>query len=300
MKLDTRDDLTWIALGGLALLALIALAEWWLPLPLAILRAALGLLYVLLAPGYVMQAALFARRDELDGPERFALSLGLSICAIAPLALILHYLPWGIRLWPIVFSEALLIAGFALLAWRRRRRIPPEERYQFSLPSRLRRPHWPALRQDLRGWWAAQDRVHRLLYRVLAGALAVAALCFLAIVALPHPGDRFTEFYILGAEGLAEDYPREGVVGQPLTVTMGIINRESRAAEYRVEVRDGQAAIGGAGPIRLARGAADERAITFTPAEAGDDVQVRFLLYRDGGEQPYRALRLWLKVRGSP
>jgi len=297
MKPNFRNDLTWIGLGGIVLLGLIALGRVGAFAPLAILRALLGLIYVLIVPGYTMQAALFAHRDDLDGPERFALSFGLSICLIAPLALALDNLPWGIRLWPIALSEALVIALFALLAWRRRQRIPEETRYQPELRPLWRQPYRQELKLRIVDWWGAQDRTRRTLYRVLGAALAVAALCFLAIVALPHPGDRFTEFYILGYGGLAEDYPREGWVGRPLTVTMGITNLEARASEYRVEVRNGETAIGEAGPIHLKRGATDEREIAFTPTEPGDDVQVQFLLYRDGETQPYRSLRLWLKVR---
>lgn len=42
--------------------------------------------------------------------------------------------------------------------------------------------------------------------------------------------------------------------------------------------------------------------VTFTPVDIGDDVKVTFLLYRDGGAEPYRSLRLWLKVKekGTP
>jgi len=40
----------------------------------------MGFVPVLFAPGYVFISALFPGRDELDGFERLALSIGLSIC----------------------------------------------------------------------------------------------------------------------------------------------------------------------------------------------------------------------------
>ena len=287
MNFSIENEFVFILLLGLILLGLIALGVQGLPAPLPILRLLLGLLFVLFVPGYTLQAALFPRRDDLDGPERLALSFGLSIAIIPPIALVLDKLPWGIRLWPIVAVEGSFIALCSLTAWVRRRQLPREERFSW------------VVEVDLKGWWAVQDRTSRVLYGILALALATASISALAIVILPKPGERFTEFYILGPEGLAENYPREAIVGQPLTVTVGITNREGAPAEYRVEVHNGQHLIGEAGPVYLEPGETDERPVTFKPTEVGDDVKVMFLLYRDGGDKPYRSLRLWLKVKAA-
>ena len=279
-----RNEFIFIAILGLLLLGLIAVNIEGLPAPLPMLRLLLGLAFVLFVPGYTLQAALFARADDLDSPERLALSFGLSIAVIPPIALILDALPWGIRLWPIVVAEGLFIAACSVVAWLRRRRLPEEER--------------PVLvvKVDPQGWWAAQDRTGRVLYGVLAGALLTAAISAAAIIALPKPGEFFTEFYVLGAEELAEDYPRQAIVGQLLTVTVGIANREGVTAEYRVEVRKGERQIGGAGPIVLGDDGVWEGPVTYALPAAGDDQKVEFLLYRDGGGEPYRSLRLWIDV----
>jgi uncharacterized membrane protein len=279
-----RNEFVLIAILGLVLLGLIALGVEGLPAPLPVLRLLLGLAFVILVPGYAFQAALFPRVDDLDGPERLALSIGLSIAVVPPLALILDQLPWGIRLWPIVVAEGAVIAACSTVAWLRRRRLPEEERPVL------------AVEVDLKGWWAAQDRAGRVLYGILAGAFLLAAVSALAIVALPRPDERFTEFYVLGAEGLAEDYPRQAVVGQPLAVTVGIANREGAPAEYRVEVRVGEQSIGGAGPVLLQDGEVWEQPVTYALPQVGDDQQVEFFLYRDGGGEPYRSLRLWTDV----
>ena len=280
-----RNEFVLIALLGLVLLGLIALGVEGLPAPLPMLRLLLGLAFVLFVPGYTLQAALFPRAEDVDGPERLALSFGLSIAAVPPLVLILDQLPWGIRLWPIVIAEGAFIAACSAIAWLRRRRLPEEER--------------PVLAVDLdvKGWWAAQDRTGRVLYGVLAGALLLAVLSAIVLVALPKPGERLTEFYVLGAEGLAEDYPRQAAVGQPLTVTVGIANREGVAAEYRVEVRVGEQPIGGAGPAVLQDGELWQQPVRYALPEAGEDQAVDLLLYRDGGGEPYRSLRLWINVK---
>jgi len=74
------------------------------PLNETSMRAVLGFPLVLFAPGYVLVSALFPKEDELDGIERLALSIGLSICVVVFIGLGLNYTPWGIRLKPILLS----------------------------------------------------------------------------------------------------------------------------------------------------------------------------------------------------
>ncbi|MGB9879710.1 MAG: DUF1616 domain-containing protein [Anaerolineae bacterium] len=272
---------------GAILILLIALGVQGLPAPLPMLRLFLGLAYVLYVPGYALQAALFPRADDLDGPERLALSFGLSVAVIPPLALLLDALPWGIRLWPIVISEATLIALSSVVALLRRRRLPEEERFV------------PTINLDLGQWWAAQTRISRLLYAILALALLGAGVAATAIIVTPKPGERLTEFYILGPEGLAENYPREAVVGFPVTVTVGIANREGVPADYWVGAYCGNHLIGQSEPLHLEHGQTDEWVLGFVPIQTGDNVRIDFYLYRDGGTQPYRSLRLWLKVKAE-
>jgi len=291
-----RNEFIVFAVLGVLLLGLIALGVEGLPAPLPMLRLFLGLFFVLFVPGYTLQAALFpsgsapaeASAGGLDGPERLALSFGLSVAVIPPLALLLDRLPWGIRLWPIVVGEIFVIVTCSVVALWRRSRLPPVERFVLEIDV------------DPRGWWAAQDRLSRVLYGILATALLVALFSAAAIVLLPKPGDSFTEFYVLGPEGLAEAYPFEAAPGEQLSVTAGIANREGVAAEYRIEVRAGELAIGQAGPFRLEGNEVWEGPIHYALAEPGDDQEVHFLLFRDGGGEPYRSLRLWINIKGLP
>ncbi|MBN1814156.1 MAG: DUF1616 domain-containing protein [Anaerolineae bacterium] len=72
------------AVLGALLLALIVPDALGVPPPFPLPRLFLGLLFVLFVPGYALQAVLFPRAADLDGPERLALSFGLSI-AVVPL-----------------------------------------------------------------------------------------------------------------------------------------------------------------------------------------------------------------------
>ena len=80
--------------------------------PIVYVRNVLGIIFVLLLPGYAFLKALFPAQipvikttsEGLDNIERIALSLGLSITLVPIVGLILNYTPWGIRLVPITLS----------------------------------------------------------------------------------------------------------------------------------------------------------------------------------------------------
>ncbi len=94
--------------------------------PLVVLRWILGLVFVLFIPGYVTVEALFPKGRELDGIERFALSVGLSLALVPLVGLLLNFTPWGIRLTPIVISLTILTVGLALVGLGRRFAVSAE------------------------------------------------------------------------------------------------------------------------------------------------------------------------------
>lgn len=92
--------------------------------PLIYLRYALGALFVLYLPGSMLIEALYIKRGELEGLEKVALSLGLSLAVVPLIGLVLNFTPLGIRLEPIVISLALFTLTMAFTAaYRQYRRI---------------------------------------------------------------------------------------------------------------------------------------------------------------------------------
>jgi uncharacterized membrane protein len=174
---------------------------------------------------------------------------------------------------------------FSLVAMTRRARLSDPEQ------------NVPSLKINLKDWWGAQDNSNRKLAIFLGIGLGVALLSALAIMILHKPGDRFTEFYILGAEGQAQDYPREVTLGQTVALTVGITNQEGAAAVYRVKVKAGEQVLTQAGPVKLENGGTWEQRLEFSPPTAGDDQEILLLLEREGQPSPYRSLRLWINVK---
>lgn len=257
----------------------------WLPWPL--LRVPFGLAAALLAPGYALVAALFPQRDDLDGVARAALSFGLSVAVLPLLALALDALPWGLRPWPIAATLALWIVFWSVAALLRRALLPA---------SLAEVPQGP----NLVGWWSGLNAGARLRAGLGALGLLVVLAAGAYALAVPDPSARLTEFYALGAAGMAEDYPREVAPGEMMQLQLGIANHEGTPGHYRIEARAAGQLLAQAGPIELADGARWEQPLRYALPHPGNDQQVEILLFRDNSATPYRTLRLWVNVRGLP
>ena len=126
MKARQDKDL-WL-IGILTVLLAVVIAFF----PSTIARIILGLPFLLFFPGYTLIAALFPKKESLGGVERVALSLGLSIAVVPLIGLVLNFTPWGIRLDPILISLVVFIIAASGVAWYRREKLAPEERFAVS------------------------------------------------------------------------------------------------------------------------------------------------------------------------
>lgn len=266
---------------------------------LAPVRLLLGALYVLFVPGYCLSTALFPRRDDLAGTERLGLSLGLSIAAVPLLALLLDRIPGGLQMWPIVVGELSIVAAGALITMVRRARLPQQG--EQGTPPGVKTA---SVETD------TPDQGQRLLpgrraYGVLATLLLLTLLSVGWFLLDPTANGGMSEFYILGQEGLAELYPRTVTVDEPVTMMLGIANREGSVRTYSVEIRAqnpwdaGQAElVARAGPFDLAPGTEVQEPLTWSMPWAGSDQQVEFLLFasEQPSADPYRQLRLFVDV----
>ncbi len=260
------------------LLSLLAAALALIEAPLGV-RLPLGIMAVLLLPGYSLTAAVFPHADDLEGNTRLAFAFALSFAILVVIALALNYSPWGFAFTPIVVAVTTWTVSVTALAWWRRSRLSPPERFGVSL--------------GLGGYRLAGGS-GRLAFTALVAVLLLAGTALaLTLSARPAP---LTEFYILGPEGLAEGYPREVDAGAPWTLTIGIVNREGAAAAYRLQVRSGGTTLASADPIALGSGKSWQGPISVTLSDAGKNQQVELVLFKDPGVQPYRLLRLWLDV----
>lgn len=248
------------------------------------LRIALGIICLLFFPGYALLALLFPKKDNLTGLERVALSFVLSFAIVLIIVLILNYTPWGIRLWPIFITVGFFNLAASICALLRRRKLFTFERFEVRFC--LKMPQW-------RGKSILDNILSVLVLLLILGT--VGALVY--VVGIPKAEESYTDFYILGSEGMVEDYPRELVLGQPVEVTLGIVNHEHQNINYTIEVRIDGERVQEIRPINLTHEEESQTKVTLVPTKAGEAQKVEFLLYKDEGSEPYLTLYLWLDVK---
>lgn len=93
---------------------------------------ALSLAMLLFFPGYVLIAALFPAKKDLDGIERTALSFGLSVVVVPLIGPGLNHTSWGIRLLPILISLSIFTFVMCGVAYRRRKQFPGNKAFLVS------------------------------------------------------------------------------------------------------------------------------------------------------------------------
>lgn len=117
----------------------------------------------------------------------------------------------------------------------------------------------------------------------------------------------FTEFYILGPQGKANNYTTNYTLGQNGTVIVKIINHEQKPVNYTIEVRLEDTLLPLPNDwknIYIGNNETWEKAVTITPPFAGTNMNLQFLLYNNDKKDrleenvsiPYRELRLWINV----
>lgn len=187
-------------------------------------RIVLGLPAILFIPGYMLIFSLFPAKKTLQGIdiiERIALSFGLSIAIVPLIGLGLNYTPWGIRLIPILSSLVLFIVVMGCISWVRWSKLPSDERFIIDLDITFPEN---------------ESRLDKALTIILAISILISVVALVYVIVIPKTGERFTEFYILGEDGIADNYPRNMSLDVSETVIVGIVNHEYKLMNYTVEI----------------------------------------------------------------
>lgn len=291
---------------------------------LSALRIVVGLLFVLFVPGYVVVAALFPERSGsgdsdgmkqlssrgLNGVERFALSLGLSVALVPLLGLLLNLSPARFDTVSVLMILTGLTVVTAVIAIRRRLALPRTRRFRLPYRRWLRGARGAALRGS------PSDA---LLVIVIVVSLLVAGIGVAGTITSPGNAETYTELYVLneGPNGVvqATNYTTDLASGEEHSIVIGIGNNEGQAVEYTVIVRLQRMQVGGntttaVGSETLARfettvesNRTVERSTVFTPTTTGEDLRLQFLLFRGdapatpSAETAYRETHLWVTVR---
>ncbi len=254
----------------------------------AIIRAMLGIPLVLFLPGYALIASLFPGKNDLDGMERLALSFGFSIAIVSLIGFGLNFTTFGIRLIPILLSVSFFTLSMCLIAYFRRGKLPEEER--FKVPFSYTYHFLKAEVLD------SKSEVNKTLMIILILSVAILIIVLTYGAVTPKQREKFTEFYILGDKGKAENYPIQLKAGMNSSVIVGIVNHEYMPTNYTLDVlleNDSLSTM----HVHLAYNSTWKEKIFFTPQKKGDNLKLDFLLYKENElTAPYRDLYLWVNV----
>lgn len=247
-------------------------------------RIAIGLPFVLFFPGYTLICALFPGKKDLDGIERLALSIGLSLAVVPLIGLALNYTPFGIRLYPIVVSLFLFTLLMSILSTYRRDKLPSESRFVLYLSVKI--PEWRMLSMP-----------DKLISVGLVSCIVVAGGLTAYVASMPRVGECFTEFYVLGYGGKIENYPTNLTLGESGTVFLGVVNHEYEEVVYRIVIKLDNETIGTIDNITLNHEINLEKKYMFTPEKTGEKMKLEFILFRNDLNESYRCLHIWLTVQ---
>jgi uncharacterized membrane protein len=269
-----------VAIGVLNLVFLVLVYA----VPFDPFRVALALAVVLFFPGWSLISTLFPQREPFAPVERIALGLGLSIAMVPLFGIALHMSPWGIRPTSIIAFLTIWNLTWAAAAWLRRRRTMPEERAEVR---------WGPV-------WAWVRKPRRPFDFVVGALLVSSALAMVGVIAWRiqnQPlGKAYTEFYVLGAEWMLQDYPSTLRVGDPQEFNVGIVNHEGLATSYSIKAFLTGSEVGSVNGLTLEDEEAWRGTVTVTPTAPGDTLKLEFYLYRDPGSEVYHDLHLYVDV----
>lgn len=130
---------------------------------------------------------------------------------------------------------------------------------------------------------------------ILIIVLIAAVAGVIYIILNPNPGEKFTEFYILGPDGKAGNYPTNLSAGQTGNVIVGIVNHEQSTTTYNLIIKLSNNTLKNEN-ITLLNNEKKEVPFSFT-ASKGNNQTLNFLLYKmPDNSTIYRSLYLNLNV----
>jgi uncharacterized membrane protein len=262
----------------------------------SLMRTALSLFLVIFLPGYALIAMLFPEKTGLESIERMALSIGLSVAIVPLIGLGLNFTSWGIKEIPLLSSLSVFTLLLSVLAYLRRRSLPEEEVFGTSLKAGALNLMNGVLKKS-------ESKTENILkiFLVISFLALVGTIGYVTFV--PHENEPFTDLYILGPQGMAENYTTEYASGENATYIVGITNNEYRPMNYTMDVRLENQSLpipANLQNIRLAHNTTLEEPLVITPSIEGNNMKLEFLLFNDIDKKtPYQDLRLWINVTNA-
>ncbi|WP_338729831.1 DUF1616 domain-containing protein [Haladaptatus sp. DJG-WS-42] len=304
----------------------------------AVMRTIIGLPLVLFVPGFVLLLALYPHRfsleadvdgwiqnDSIEGPlpafihrrergvtfgERIALSFGLSIALMPPLAIALSLAGFGLTIRTVIGSLSVFIILLMFIGSQRRKALAPEQR--FDIPVKQWFSELSVAVLD------TESNIDLVLNVALICTVVVATTGFGYALFVPNYAEEYTEFSLVSQNEAGDfvfsGYPSEFQQGVPQELLLVVENQEGRLTTYnvvvelqRVETVDGTLTVVEREELNRYSATVQDKGTwleshELTPTMTGENLRLSYMLYKGDvpadptEENAYRHLYLWVTV----
>lgn len=255
-------------------------------------RAISGMLLIFFVPGYALLAAVFPQKESITNIERAIFSLVFSVTIVGGVGLLLSYTQLGISSAPLVASISVFVVVSTCAAYVRRRSLSPGRSFSIPLPRVSDVKRALSLREVTR-------TLDKTLIIVLILILVTSLVATVYLVATPFSGQPYTELYVLGPDGKAQDYPSQFRLGEEKSVIVGVTNHEQRTVDYTLVTSlngtTGSSKLS-AEKISLANNQNWEQTVAIKPDQTGTNLELSFMLYANNDTSPLQMTHLWVNV----
>ncbi len=255
-------------------------------------RAIVGLVLIFFAPGYALLAAVFPKKESITNVERVLFSLVFSVIIVGGVGLLLRYTQLGLSSAPLVASTSVFVVIGTCAAYVRRRSLSAAQPFVVVIPrvSDVRR----ALSLP-----KVTGTLDKTLVIVLMLIVITSLVATVYLVATPFSGQPYTELYVLGPDGKAQDYPSQFRLGEEQSVIVGVTNHEQRAVDYTLVASlngtTGSSTLS-TEKFSLANNQNWEQTVAIRPDQIGTNLKLSFILYANNDTSPLQMTHLWVNV----
>lgn len=251
-------------------------------LPSSPVRLLLGSGLLLFAPGYVLIAILYPEEGSIEPWQRFFASIGLSVVISSLLGLIITYAT-STTLLSISGMLALWVIGMSFVAGYRRSLCPTPERFA------------PHMALHLAKWRTRAGEFNWIRVTKMAAMLILLTAVTRLLVISHKTVPQFSEFYILGRDGMIGSYTEHVTAGTPLQVTVGVVNHGA-STQYQLFYSTDDSDYVRIGEFLLGDNEKWESELTLPLPPSPRYQKITLALHKSGTDFPYRRLYLWAYV----
>ena len=249
------------------------------------LRIISGITVILFLPGYILQAALLPKNNEITSLKIVVLSIALSATVVPLVILILNYTPWGINVYSVMITLCIYTAVVCFIVIYRRR-ISFKKRCNPSIAFKM-------LRLQVLPKWQEKALLDRVFIVVLLLTAVFTGVCF-HIFTAAHRSVPFSEFYMINNEGSTHGGFISSTNDGEMEVILGVVNHEHENAEYIIKVNINGNTQKAIGPFHLQDSEKLEEAVRFTPSLYQKLSKVEFILLKNSDQSVYRSIHFWV------